>query len=110
MIKDFFSYLQAHGLYESDVLKDRVIFLFIFVLILRSEINTYIETWNEHRIRPQSHRANHVAGIPNELYTDEAIRRYGWTPDATFLAQLEEAVKDVNPDAYLSEDTLMWLE
>jgi endoglucanase Acf2 len=77
MIKDFFSYLQTHGLYESEVLEDRIVFLFIFIPILRSEINTYIETWNENRIRPQSHRANHIAGIPNELYTDEAIRRYG---------------------------------
>ena len=95
MIKDFFRYLQTHGLYESDVLEDRVVFLFVFVPILRSEINTYVDTWNEHQIRPQKHRANHVAGIPNELYADEAIRHYGWTPDATFLTQLEEAVKDV---------------
>jgi len=92
---EFFRYLQTHGLYESDVLEDRVVFLFVFVPILRSEINTYVDTWNEHRIRPQKYRANHVAGIPNELYADEAIRHYGWTPDATFLAQLEEAVKDV---------------
>jgi hypothetical protein len=77
MIKDFFSYLQTHGLYESDVLEDRIVFLFIFIPILRSKINIYIETWNKHRIRPQSHRANHVAGISNELYTDKAIRRYG---------------------------------
>ena len=96
MIKDFFSYLQAHGLYKSDVLEDCVVFLFIFVPILRLEINTYIETWNKYRIRPQRHRANHVAGIPNELYTDEAIRHYKWTPNATFLAQLEEAVKDIS--------------
>jgi hypothetical protein len=42
MIKDFFRYLQIHGLYKSNILKDRVIFLFVFVLILRSKINTYI--------------------------------------------------------------------
>ncbi len=70
-------------------------FLFVFVPILRFEINTYVETWNEHRIRPQKHRANHVAGIPNELYTKEDISRYGWVPDTEFLLQLDEAVKDV---------------
>ena len=50
MIKDFFRYLQIHGLYESDVLEDYIIFLFVFVPILRSKINTYMNTWNEHRI------------------------------------------------------------
>jgi hypothetical protein len=64
------------------VLEDRVIFLFVFVPILRSEIGTYVETWNEHRIRPQTHRANHIPGIPNELYTSDATPRFGWTPDA----------------------------
>jgi hypothetical protein len=44
MIKDFFRYLQVHGLYESDILEDRVVFLFVFVPILRSEINTYVNT------------------------------------------------------------------
>ena len=95
LFKEFFSYLQAHGLYESDVLEDRVVFLFVFVPILRSEINTYVETWNEHRIRRQKHRVNHIAGIPNELYTDPAIPRYGWTPDNEFLSQLSEAVEDM---------------
>ena len=94
-MKDFFSYLRAHGLYESDVLEDRVVFLFVFVPILRSEISTYVETWNEHKIRPQKQRANHAAGIPNELYTDGSIPRYGWVPDVEFLSQLSEAVRDV---------------
>jgi hypothetical protein len=92
----FFGYPQVHGLYESDALEDRGVFLFVFIPILRSEINTYVETWNEHRIRPQKHRANHIAGIPNDLYTDQAIPRYGWTPDIEFLSQLSQAVKDVS--------------
>ena len=75
-------------------MEDRVVFLFVFVPILRDEITTFVETWNEHRIRPHRDRANHVAGIPNELYTDNAARRYGWTPDAGFLEQLSETVKD----------------
>jgi hypothetical protein len=51
--------------------EDRVVFLFVFVPILRDEIATFVETWNEHRIRSQRNRANHVAGIPNELYTSD---------------------------------------
>jgi hypothetical protein len=93
--KEFFTYLQNHGLYESDALEDRIVFLFIFVPILRSEIFIYVETWNQHRIRPQKARPNHIAGIPNELYTDRSLPRHGWTPDPELLAQLDEAVKDV---------------
>lgn len=84
-----------HGLYESDALEDRIVFLFVFVPILRSEISTYVETWNAHRIRHQKQRANHVAGIPNELYRDQFLPRFGWTPNSEFLSQLTEAVKHV---------------
>jgi hypothetical protein len=71
-----------------------VVFLFVFVPILRQEINTYVETWNEHRIRPQLERANHIAGRPNELYFDPSIPRHGWRPDPELLTQLKEAVND----------------
>jgi hypothetical protein len=94
--QEFFTYLQNHGLYESDALEDRVVFLFIFIPILRSEISTYVETWNAHQIRPQKARPNHIAGVPNDLYTDRSLPRYGWTPDVDLLAQLTEAVKDVS--------------
>jgi hypothetical protein len=87
------------------MLEDRVVFLFVFILILRSEINTYVETWNEHKIRPQRQRANHVAGIPNELYTSEAISRFRWVPDIELLSQLTEAVKDVSKLSKLKETT-----
>jgi hypothetical protein len=93
--QEFFTYLQNHGLYESDALEDRVVFLFTFVPILRSEISTYVETWNAHQIRPQKARSNHIAGIPNNLYIDRSLPRYGWAPDVDLLAQLTEAVKDV---------------
>ena len=60
-----------------------------------------MDTWNEYRIRSQKYRANYVTGISNKLYIDEAIRYYGWTPDATFLAQLKEAIKNVNKQSDL---------
>lgn len=106
-LKDYFKYLTVHGFYESDVLEDRVVFLFVFVPILRREINTYVETWNEHRIRPQLERPNHISGRPNELYLDSSTPRYGWRPDPELLARLKEAVNDfgksfhgVYPDTY----------
>lgn len=63
--------------------------------ILRAEIATYVETWNEYRIQPQRQRHNHVPGVPNQLYTDASTLRYGWSSDMEFLAQLDEVVKDI---------------
>lgn len=63
--------------------------------IIRSEIITYVETWNAHRIRPQKQRPNHIAGIQNELYTDHLLPCYGWVPNIEILSQLNETVKDV---------------
>jgi len=93
-MKDYFKYLTVHGFYESDTLEDKVVFLYVFVPILRQEITTYAETWNEHRIRSQSVKPNHVAGRPNELYYDGKSTRFGWEPDPILLAQLQEAVND----------------
>ncbi len=69
--------------------------MFVFVPIIRSEIATYVETWNAHSIRPQKNRANHIPGIPNELYTDTSLPRFGWIPNAELLQQLNDVVKDV---------------
>lgn len=93
-VKDYFKYLTVHGFYESDVLEDRVVFLFVFVPILRHEIQVYADTWNEHRIRPQSAGANHISGRPNELYSDSGSTRFGWEPEPTLLTQLQAAVSD----------------
>ena len=93
-IKNYFHFLQTNGYYSSDALEDRVIFLYVFMPILRLEINSYADAWNAHQIRPQLARANHIAGIPNDLYSRlrQDGRRYGWKPDSRLLLQLEEAV------------------
>lgn len=91
-VKEYFAYLTVHGFYESDVLEDRVVFLFVFVPILRREIATFVETWNEHRIRSQSGRPNHIAGRPNELYSNTSTSRCGWQPNPELLSELKEAV------------------
>lgn len=66
----------------------------MFVPILRHEINTYVDTWNEHKIRPHHDRSNHIAGRPNKLYSDSSVSRYGWQPDSELLAQLKASVSN----------------
>lgn len=68
----------------------------MFIPILRHEINTYVDTWNEHKIRPQFEKFNHVAGRPNTLYfdTNNTVSRCGWEPDHELLGQLKESVSN----------------
>ena len=64
----YFHYLQAHGFYSSDLIADQVILLFIFIPILRHEIHTFVLMHNDHRIRRQDGRINHIPDRPNTLY------------------------------------------
>lgn len=72
-----------------------MIFLFVFGPIICSEVRTYVDVWNAHRIRPQKKRPNYRPGISNELYMDGFVKRYGWVPDSDFLSNLEEAVSHI---------------
>ena len=88
--------MQQQGLFESDILSDRVVFLFVFVPILRHELQRYVKTHNSHSIRPQKQRANHIPGIPDDLYlTSPEAERCGFQPNQTLLSHLEEAVSYV---------------
>ena len=73
-----------------------MVFLFVFGPIIHSEIQTYVEVWNAHHIRPQRERPNHEVDIPNDMYTNKSLRQFDWTPDPKLLSQLEEAVSNVS--------------
>lgn len=55
-------------MFTFDSTPDRVVFYYIFMPILRHEIDEFVLTWNAHRIRTRSDLANSVGGIPNRLY------------------------------------------
>jgi hypothetical protein len=58
--------------------------------IAREEIASYINIWNTHGIRKQSHRINSINGQPNVLYhlSEDGIRNYGSKPDQVVLQTL----------------------
>jgi len=90
----YFRKLQQDGFYNYFHSSDRIVFFFVFVPILRRELQSYSEVHNEHRIRRQSARPNHKPGVPNDLYFDSP-KRWGFMPNEELLYGLEEAVKDV---------------
>jgi hypothetical protein len=56
----------------------------------REEIASYINVWNTHGIRKQSHRTNSISGQPNVLYhlSEDGIQDYGSKPDQVVLQTL----------------------
>jgi len=118
----------VHGYYEVDSIADRVVLLFVFIPILRHELYAFVEDHNEHRIRRDNKRPNHVAGRPNDLYAQRPSgTEFGFIPDPALLERLREKVVTwgkldkpdesvasanicLDMDAYLTEDTLAWCQ
>ena len=55
-------------LFLFNSISDRVIFYFIFISIIRHEINEFILTWNIYRIYTRPDLTNYISGIPDRLY------------------------------------------
>ena len=78
--------------------------VYVFLPLLREEINTFIEVQNAHRIREQPNRPHHVAGIPNQLYFGRNYLRHeqlnadrpskGYRPNTDLLNKQERLLKD----------------
>lgn len=67
--------MQLRRVIETEQPSDRVIIVFVFLPLLRHEIDTFIHVHNAHRIREQGMsgrgeavRDGHKPGVPNELY------------------------------------------
>jgi hypothetical protein len=64
----YFVYLKDADVYRQWERADRIVLLFVFMLIIRQELVTFVNTHNAYPIRRQRNRVHHVAGVPNELY------------------------------------------
>jgi hypothetical protein len=108
----YFRYLEANGFFASGQIADITVLLFVFMPILRQEINSFVQTWNDHRIRKQGKLANHVPGVPNQLYElrPNSGERLGFRPNRDVLDDLLHHTTDFDFDAYLTDDTSTWLQ
>ena len=88
------SWLRSQG-FHDDSDSDQVVYLYTFLPLIRDEIFQYVNNWNEHTIRPQRNRQNHVAGVPRKLYEEfqEKIsgdstqqQRHGFPPSKDEIA------------------------
>ena len=91
----YFRSLANSGLYDQHVDADKIALLFVFMPIIRTELQQFVEDCNEYPIRPQPKRSHHVAGTPNELYSrsaHSACSQYGFKPDSNEIYCIEACV------------------
>jgi hypothetical protein len=63
-----FGLMEASELYLDSLVADRIVLLFVFMPLIRYELNEFVQVKNEHPIRRQRNRELHVPGIPNDLF------------------------------------------
>jgi hypothetical protein len=59
---------------SSKSLADKVVLLYVFMPIIRAELQTLVDTHNAHPIRTQRNRAHHVAGVARNSNSIENSR------------------------------------
>jgi hypothetical protein len=96
LVQNYFSTLQKEGLFSINVLADQIALLAIYLPILRTDMHSFMQTWNIHRIRKQPNRPNAVPGKPYVLYhhPPELILNYGLSVDVELLNTLQNDVRD----------------
>ncbi|KAE8550133.1 hypothetical protein EYB25_008664 [Talaromyces marneffei] len=111
IFRDYFLKLSNDGYFKKNSLADRIAILAIYMPMAREEIASYINVWNTHGIRKQSHRINSINGQPNVLYhlSEDGIQDYGSKPDQVVLQTLLDE-HNFELDEYLPLDTLNWCQ
>lgn len=66
--------------FHDDSNSDSVVYLHTILPLIRQETFDYVEVWNEHNIRRQKERPNHVAGVPRKLYEQSQSKGNGQRP------------------------------
>jgi transposase InsO family protein len=126
---ELFHVIEQEGFYRSDLTSDRVIFAYVFMPMIRTEIFKWVQTTNARPIRDQSsikeRGLEHLPGVPNDLFIDGP--QQGFRP-CERLSQFFEAKVEaygtfsfpfrqlliysgvLDHDEYLPGDTIRWCD
>ena len=76
--------------FRKDNVADRLVMLFIFMDIIRGELNTFLLDKNVYSIRKQN-RPYHILGVPNDIYR-QAPHQHAFRVNQHLLEQWEQVV------------------
>jgi hypothetical protein len=77
-------------MYEQDLLSDVIALYALYLPVIRYQVQSFVQTWNMHRIRKQKNRPGLPYGQPNVLYHHpaEGTCRQGYTPNLDAVDEL----------------------
>ena len=105
---DLFTLIEKRSLYRSWCAADCVVMQFVFMPLLREELNQFALDKNEHPIRRQTNRSYHVPGIPNKLY--EEGQHHGVPVHLQTVQEWESKIARFDFDSYLTPESTTWCE
>ncbi|PWY61669.1 hypothetical protein BO83DRAFT_277825, partial [Aspergillus eucalypticola CBS 122712] len=92
-----------------DIIPDQIALYAVYMPILRTQVLSYVHTWNQLRIRKQRERSYVVSGRPfMNYYHPEHIIDHGLLVHEESLQQLRDSVRGWDMAEYLPSETLEW--
>ena len=105
--RNLFIELEKKGFFDGGSI-DVICLQYIYMEMIRTHVQTFIQVHNTHRICRQRKREHYLpTGRPVELYhyPPTGVRNYGSPPDKVVLLQLEEQVASYSLDQFLTNQT-----
>ncbi|KAE9972207.1 hypothetical protein EG328_005132 [Venturia inaequalis] len=104
--RKFFGFMAHTHQYDHDQIVDRIALLALYIPILREEIASFVQVWNNHYIRRQKNRPNMVPGRPFVLYNipPTGTQNYAVNLDPERMATFSALAEEYNLDEFLPRD------
>ncbi|CAG8199981.1 unnamed protein product [Penicillium salamii] len=110
--QNYFRQLHSEGLFSSTVVPEQVALFAIYMPILRSHIQSYVQTWNMHNIRKQANHPERAPGKPfmNFHHPPKGVENFGLPVDTPTVQAMQQTHTAYDTDEYLPPDTMRWCE
>lgn len=93
------------------MIPDQIALYAVYMPILRTQVSSYVRTWNQHIIRKQPERPYVISGRPymNYFHPEHTVN-HGLLVHEETLQQLRDSVQGWDMAEYLPAETLEWCQ
>ena len=105
--RNLFTDLERQGYFDGGSI-DVICMQYVYMKMIRTHVQTFVQVHNTHRIRRQRNREHYLpTGQPCQLYhyPPDGVKDYGSVPNPDILKALEQQVTSYSLDQYLTEST-----
>lgn len=96
IVQNYFHSLLQDGDFCATSLADQIALLAIYIPLLRTQMQSFVRTWNRHSIRKQPNRPNAISGKPFVLFhhSPSHVENYGLSINSDKLGDLQNDVRE----------------